>query len=134
MILPIVLAAVGGLWYLISKNDLPLGTPGNLLPTPDNIPKVEQNAKPQVPSNVKGEPTKRKVKAQSGNDYTTNLWPKMSDGRQFVIVQLNGTTAWLSYYQNQDTTRKLVKAYAKGDRDQSGRVVSVMMSDFNVKK
>lgn len=153
MLIPFAVAALVGL-YLATKRKAPLGTPGNLLPTPANMPKVEKDAKPIVPSDAIT-PALRKtvVKLDAKRDnrsYTATVFnttakvngksvgtPSGTGQRQYVLVQLNETSAWLGYYQIGNTrppVRKLFKAYAKGDRDQSGRVVSVMMSDFGVTK
>jgi hypothetical protein len=140
MLIPFAVAALVGL-YLATKKKAPRGTPGNLLPTPANMPKVESDAKPIVASDVI-KPALRKtvVKLDAKRDnrsYTATVFNTQTKGKQYVLLQLNETSAWLGYYQIGSTkppVRKLFKAYAKGDRDQSGRVVSVMMSDFGVKK
>jgi hypothetical protein len=140
MLIPFAVAALVGL-YLATKKKVPRGTPGNLLPTPENIPKVESSAKPVVPSDVITPYLRKSVVKLSANrdnrSYTVTVFNTKSRDKQFVLVQLNETSAWLGYYQigaTKPPTRKLTKSYAKGDRDQSGRVVSIMMSDWGVKK
>jgi len=137
MLIPFAVAALVGL-YLATKKKAPRGTPGNLLPTPANMPKVESDAKPIVAADAIT-PALRKttVPTRDGRTYTATVFNTKTAGKQYVLMQLNETSAWLGYYQlgtSKPPVRKLFKAYAKGDRDQSGRVVSVMMSDFGVKK
>lgn len=140
MLIPLAIAAALGLYFATKRKGLPLGTPGNYLPPKGNIPQVDSSdAKPVVPSDVKGGAVKHTVKMGANRDnrsYTTSVFP-IQNGKQYVIAQLNGTSGWVGYYQvgaSKPPVRKLYKAYAKGDRDQSGRVVSVIMSDFGVKK
>ena len=131
-------AALGYAIWRATKTKVPKGTPGNYLPPKGNQPIIDPNAKPVIPKDAvapKLVKTQKLGPARDNRIYTTSRFKANSKGEAYVLVQLNGSSGWLGYYHNEKTgARKLYKAYAKGDRDQSGRIVSVMMSDWGVKK